>query len=350
MSSPATNVFGVGRYALSVTYDGRSLVKPASLPAILRGPNDSLTAGDIAGLPGGVSNILFQNGLVNANDTFLTAEPLSSEPGYPASSEYQVMASLEGGSAVDIYRIQAPTAADGQPGVLTVSLAELPVNGILPVASIYDASTSPVRSEILLNGNGSYVIQATGLTPGETYYVCVSAAQASAPSAGNFSLTASFGLTPAVVQTFVGGTLSASEPGDQHTLYVAETQLFQFALSTATDSAPGNAQVSVQIYNSSGAVVFSLIGRLGETVSGASILLTPGQYQVSVSVINTGSGVVPTVAYQVNGGSVSDPIGPVSADPVEEPMYPCPGNSSVDCYCYPDGTFSTVPYEVASTQ
>jgi hypothetical protein len=77
VSSPSTDVFGVGRYALSVTYDGLSLMNPASLPAILRGPYDSLSAGDIAGLLGAVCNILFQNGLVNLSDTFLTAEPLS---------------------------------------------------------------------------------------------------------------------------------------------------------------------------------------------------------------------------------------------------------------------------------
>ena len=53
VDSPAQNVFGIGRYALSVTFDGRSLVNPASLPAILRGPYDSLSAGDIAGLLGG---------------------------------------------------------------------------------------------------------------------------------------------------------------------------------------------------------------------------------------------------------------------------------------------------------
>ena len=176
VSSPAPDVFGVGRYALSVTYDGLSLVNPASLPPILRGPYDSLSAGDIAGLLGGVGNVLFQNGLLDVNDTFLTAEPLSSEPGYAASSQYNVVASLGGGSAVDIYRIQAPTASSGQPAVLTVSLAQLASNGVLPVVSIYDANTNPVSSQILLNGNGSYVIQATGLTPGETYFLSVSAA------------------------------------------------------------------------------------------------------------------------------------------------------------------------------
>ena len=151
---------------MSVTYDGLSLVNPASLPSILRGPYDSLSAGDLAGLLSGVGNVLFQNNLLDVNDTFLTAEPLSSQPGYPANTQYNVVASLDGNSAVDIYRIQAPQAPAGQTDVLTVSLAQMPINGVLPVVSVYDANANPVSSEILLNGNGTYVVQATGLTPG----------------------------------------------------------------------------------------------------------------------------------------------------------------------------------------
>jgi Matrixin len=347
VDSPATDVFGTGRYAVSVTYNGRSVVNPASLPSILQGPYDSLSAGDLAGLLGNVGNLLFQNGILDLNNTFLTAEPLSSQPGYPSNTQYNVVASLNGPSAVDMYRIQAPQAPAGNTDVLTVSLAQMPVNGVLPVVSVYDANTNPVSAEILLNGNGNYVVQATGLTPGETYYLQVSPAPAPAPAAGNFSLAASFGLAPAVVQTFVSGTLSASELEDQYTLYVAESQLFQFVLSTKASASSTNTEVSMQIYDRTGAVIFSLIGRLGETVSGASILLTPGAYHVTISVVNSSGTAVPSIAYQMSGGSLSDPIGIATSDPAEEPMYPCPGNPAVDCYCYPDGTYSTTPYQAS---
>jgi Matrixin len=350
VESPATDAFGTGRYALSVTFDGRSIVNPASLPSILQGPYDSLSAGDLAGLLSDAANLLFQNNIFDPNDTFLTAEPLSSQPGYPANNQYNVVASLNGGSAGDFYQIQAPQAPPGQTtDVLTVSLAQMPVNGVLPVVSVYDAYTNPVSCEILLNGNGNYVVQATGLTPGETFYLQVSPAPAPAPTVGNFSLAASFGLPPAVVQSFVAGTLSASELEDQYTLYVAQSQLFQFVLSTVASGSTTNIQVSMQIYDSTGAVVFSLVGPLGETVSGASILLTPGAYQVTISVINPSGTTVPSIAYQVNGGSLTDPIGINPSDPVEEPLYPCPGDPSVDCYCYPDGVTSNTPYEISES-
>jgi hypothetical protein len=345
--TPATNVFGTGRYALSVTYNGRSLVNPASLPSILSGPYDSLSAGDLAALLTDAENVLFQNNLLNF--TFATADPLSSEPGYPADTQYSVAASLNPLFGVSVFSIQAPQSVAGQNGTLTVSLAQMPVNGILPVASVYDANANPVSSEILLNGNGNYVIQATGLTPGETYYLKVTGAPGTWPPIGNYSMVASFGLPPAAEQTFVSGTLSASDLEDQYNLYVAQSQLFQFVLSNVAGVTSSNAQVSFQITNSTGVVVYSLIGTLGETVSGASVLLTPGQYQVSFSVINTNGKGIPSIAYQLTGGSISDPIGVGTKDPVEEPMYPCPGDPSVYCYCYPDGTYSTTPYDFSKS-
>ena len=226
----------------------------------------------------------------------------------------------------------------------------MPVNGVLPVASIFDANANPVSSEILLNGNGNYVIQATGLTPGATYYLQVSAAPAPSPRDRQFLARGQLRHRRRRRADVRGGTLSASELENQYTLYVAESQLFQFVLSTATDGVPTNAQVSMQIYNSAGAVVFSLTGRVGDTVSGASVLLTPGSYNVTISVLGTSGAAVPSIGYHLSGGNLSDPIGPASADPTEEPMYPCPGNPAVDCYCYPNGTYSTTPYQVSSTK
>ena len=175
VSSPATDAFGTGRYALSITDDKLSVVKSSSLPTILSGPYNSLSAGDIAGLLGGVGNLLFATGL-DLNSTMLTADPLSSEPGYPADTQYNAVASLDYQGAVEFYQIQSPAAPAGTASVLTVSLAMMPVNGILPGASIVDSNGNPVDSQILLNGNGSYLVQAAGLTPGATYFVRVSAA------------------------------------------------------------------------------------------------------------------------------------------------------------------------------
>jgi Matrixin len=344
VDSPAQGVFGTGRYALSVTFDNRSIVNPASLPAILRGPYDSLSAEDIAGLLSGVGGVLFNSGIV-PNGTFLTATTLESRPGYPTDSSYDTVASLSGRYDVDMYRIQAPQAPAGQTDVLAVSLTEMPVNGVLPNVAVYDANANPVDAQVLLNGNDTYLVQAISLVPGATYYLQVSAAPAPAPATGNYSLVADFGGTPADLQTFVSGALSQAGSQDQYTLYIAQTQLFQFVLSTDTAAMSTDAQVSVEIFNSAGQLVFSLAGPVGETVSAASVLLTAGQYQLSISVVSASGAVLPLTNYRLRGANLSDPIGPTADDPVVEPVYQCPDNPAVYCYCYPDGTVSSSPYD-----
>ena len=214
MDSPAQDVFGIGRYALSVTFDGRSLVNPASLPAILRGPYDSLSAGDIAGLLIDPAGVLFNSDL-HTNVTFLTAEPLQSRPGYPADTSYDTVASLNanprcgdlsdpgtaGPCRADRRLDREPDCDAGQRDRCPSSRSTMP---------------TPIRSsaQVLLNGNGTYIVQAIGLTPGATYYLQVSAAPPPAHAAGNYALVADFGGVPAEVQTFVAGTLSqVGSPG-----------------------------------------------------------------------------------------------------------------------------------------
>jgi hypothetical protein len=346
VDSPAQDVFGVGRYALSATYDGRSLVSTASLPAILSGPYNSLSAEGLAGLLADPTGVLLNIDLYT-NFTFLTAEALASQPGYPASSQYDTVASLDGSSDVQYYQFESPLAPVGQTDVLTVTLTAMPVHGIVPIVSVYDDNTDPVAAQVLLNGNGTYLVQATGLNPGETYYLQVSAAPAPAGAVGNYQMVATFNGVPAQVQSFVGGTLSQSDLQDNYNLYVAQTQLFQFVLSTGAAAMSTDAQVLLQIFNSNGQLVFSLSAPPGDTVSGASLLLTPGQYQVSFSIVNVGIAAIPTIRYRLIGGSLSDPIGPAPADPTEEPMYQCPGEPTVNCYCYPGGTTTATSYEVS---
>jgi hypothetical protein len=58
---------------------------------------------------------------------------------------------------------------------------------------------------------------------------------------------------------------------------------------------------------------------------------------------------VPPVNYRLRGANLSDPIGPVADDPVVQPVYQCPENPAVYCYCYPDGTTSTNPYDFSGS-
>jgi hypothetical protein len=206
-----------------------------------------------------------------------------------------------------------------------------------------------VGAKVLLNGNGTYLVQATDLIPGATYYLRVSAAPSPATAQGNYALVADFGGVAADVQTFVAGTLAQPDNQEGYSLYVAQTQLFQFVLSSSAAEMVSGAEVSLEIFDSTGRLVFSLVDPVGKTVSGASLLLTPGQYQVSISVVNPSGAALPPIRYRLRGSNISDPIGPAPEDPTNQPMYQCPDDPGVYCYCYPDGTYSTNPYEFSNT-
>jgi hypothetical protein len=159
---------------------------------------------------------------------------------------------------------------------------------------------------------------------------------------GNYSLVVDFGGVAANLQTFASASLSASSPQDQYNFYVARSQLFQFNLPAGTPGVPQDARVRLGIYNSDDQLLFTLIARAGETVSGSSVFLTPGRYRIRFRVESISGGAVPTVSYRLRGINLSDPIGPAQEDPTMETMYTCSDDPSM--YCYPDGTRSDEPY------
>jgi hypothetical protein len=337
VDSPVNTLFAIGRYALTVTFDSRLLVNPTSIPGIVRGPYDDLTnANDMAQLFSNPTNVLF-NSQLSTNVTFQTAQVLESTPGYPQDMNYQQIASLNGIADAAYYQIPASRARPGSAEVLTVRLTQLPVNGVLPIVSVYDAATKPVSANILLNGNGTYTIQVSSLTPSASYYLKVTGAQEGAR--GNYSLVAFFGSMDVTLTTF------ASSPGNNtarqinYNLYIAETQLLQFVLSTGTLGGRQGSHFTMNVYDSAGNLVFTLTSQAGTTVSGPSVLLRPGAYHVRF--VAAPGALLP--AFRLSGLNLSDPIGAASNDPTMQPMYQSSSESSE--YSYPDGTTSSDPYE-----
>jgi hypothetical protein len=338
VDSPATDMFAIGRYALSVTFDGRLLVDPNSLPAILRGPYDALTnANDMAQLFSNPTNVFFNSDL-GTNQTFQTGQVLSSTPGYSQDMHYQQVASLSSVTDVNYFSIPASGARPGNAQVLTATAVQMAVNGVLPVVSVYDGGTNPVSTDILLNGNGTYTIQATNLTPAASYYV--KAAPANANNVGNYSLTVSFGSVAANLPTITSKTLDNSHPQASDTLYIGKSQLFQFVLTAGMPGVPQDATVRMELYNHAGNLVFTLTGQAGNTVSGSSVFLMPGEYRVRFIAQSTSTAGLSPLFYRLRGSNLSDPVGASPDDPTMQPMYTPDGTT----YTYPDGTSSSNPY------
>ena len=97
--------------------------------------------------------------------------------------------------------------------------------------------------------------------------------------------TPQFGSTAANLSTFAGGSLSASAPQQSYNFYVGESQLFQFLLSASGIGAPAGSAVQMTIKDQNGNVVYTLTADAGDTVSSDALLLTPGAYTLSFTVL-----------------------------------------------------------------
>lgn len=323
----------VGRYAVAVTLD--RLVQPTALPldAALRGPYETLSPEEMWNLFHDPARALYGDDLAT-NETAAFATALPSLPGYATNTHYRTVASLAGPTDVDVYRLRAPDTRT--PQVLTVTLRAVGPDGAVPRVQILDPTLRAVPVTILSNGNGTFTVQATGLAANKaSYYV-----RAFGGPAGNYALDAGFGTAAAASTEFAAGTLAA--PGRQatHTLYVARPQLFGLALDAA--GPVGSGSVRMTITDAAGNVVFALTAAAGDTATGVSALLAPGQYTVRFDAV-AGTGPAAALAYRVRGSTLGDQVGPkAGSNPTFAPQYTTPGSTT--SYTYPTGTTTTISF------
>jgi hypothetical protein len=330
------DVFGVGRYGLAVTFPARSTVPAATLDLVLRGPYDGLSPSDLAQLlrnPG--QAVVNDDG--GADDTEVNATRLAPTRGGNTLAHYGIVASLATAADVDFYRFSADVRA-GAANVLTASVAAVDANGTVPRLQLFDRDLQPVPSQVLTNGNGTFTVQATGLTPQGNYYLRVAADPAAAHPAGNYTLSLDLGGRVAVLNGFTRGEVPVRKgPADVRTLYVARPQLFQFLLAAEWVGPASAAAVQMTITDLAGTVLYSLTARVGDVASGPAVLLTPGEYRVRFTAVG-GTG----LTFTLRGGALTDPIGPALSDPTLAPRYLDPASPSR--FLYPGDVFSDQPF------
>jgi hypothetical protein len=344
------DVFGIGSYGLAVTFDATNTISTSALESVVTGPYQNLSSSDINAIFLNPSGVLFnQNGSGggpggggsgSGSTTQLT--PL---PGYAQNTHYETIASLASSSQINTYQIASPSTSNGQSLVLTATVRAVAPNGVAPRITILDNGQHVVSAQILANGDGVFTIQASGLNSGGNYALEISSGGSSS-GVGNYALDAAFGSAAANLSTFAGGNLSASAPQQSYNFYVAESQLFQFLLSAGGVGAPSGSAVQMTIKDQSGNVVYTLTALAGDTVSSNALLLTPGAYTLSFTVLGPPGGPAPALSYSLMGESISDPIGGVVSDPTTQPVYTSP--TTPGGFLYPNGVSSRSSYLVAS--
>src|SRR5207249_4000216 len=145
------------------------------------------------------------------------------------------------------FALKSPTPPAGQPNVMTVMVWGKKPGGLDPRASLYDALGNPVAATVLVNENGTYVLQVPSAPGNALYYVKVNAATSS--SQGDYFL----GIDFSTVATQLNGVVSNSVPSTtaQNLVLTSQhDQLFHFVLTAA--AAPSGAGVQLAVYDQRG--------------------------------------------------------------------------------------------------
>jgi hypothetical protein len=322
VEAASNDLFAVGRYGLAVTFDATLNTTPTQIAAMLGSTHGDSSGGDDS-LGGKLSGVV----------------ALRTTRGYAPNQHYETRGGLN--KAVT-YSIQAPKSAMGNVVVLTVALRASGHHGMLPQVQILDSNQHLIAVKVLVDGDGGYTIQGAGLAPGQTYYLKLTAP--SSPTHeddASFSLVADFKQTPGLMPVLTAGNVTTATPPPTSALYVAVDQVFSFTLSAAGTRAPAGSTVQMTITDSKGKVVYELAVASGQSVTGAPVLLAPGAYTVSFSLLTPG-GAPGSLSFELRGTSITDPIGPVILDPTYTPMYNSPSDPFT--YYYPNGTVSVIPF------
>jgi hypothetical protein len=343
--------FDSGRFGLAVSFHHDDEVSASQVDSVLRGPNESLTADQIAQLFGESKGV--STGSQVPGNSLATAVVLATTPGFAPNTRFEAIADMHQLPTQGYCRFQAPAATGTQPLVLTAGLDMSSSEGSKGQLDLLDASGNVVTSVVLMQARGVEAIQATGLTPGAIYFLRISTSNgddSTSTSSGDASegggqavLVADFLEGTNIDQTLETNTLTAASPQASSMLFVARSEFFQAQLTASMTTSGEGGAVQMTILDENGNVVLDITARAGGAGVVGGVMLTPGPYTIKFSAQLGGDDSSPALTYFVQVRPLSDPIGVVVHNPTYKPIYSAPTKSIVP-YWYPDGSHSTIPY------
>src|SRR5262249_852586 len=162
-------------------------------------------------------------------------------------------------------------------------------------------------AQILANGGGGFTIQAGQLNLGGGDLLKVSS-DGSRAGGGNYALGGIFCSPGAGLTCFSRGASKRTPPPQGRHASVEERQRVLVLRWGRGLGAAGGSAVQMTITDGSGDVVYSLAAEAGDTVSSAALFLTPGAYLIRFTGLGPAGSPVSTLAYNLMGESISDPI------------------------------------------
>jgi hypothetical protein len=341
--------FDSGRFGLAVSFHHDDEISASQVDSVLRGPNESLTADQIAQLFGESKGV--SAGSPAPGNSLATAVALTTTPGFAPHTRFEAIANMRQLPTQGYYRFQAPAATGIEPLVVTAGLDMSSSEGNRGQIDLLDATGNVVPSVVLMQASGVETIQATGLTPGAIYFLRISTSNGDdSTSSGDKSegggqavLVADFLEGNSIDRTLETNTLTAASPQASSMLFVARSGFFQTELTASTTTSAEGGAVRMTILDENGNVVLDITARAGGAAVVGGVMLTPGPYTIKFSAILGEDDSSPALTYSVQVRPLSDPIGVVVHNPTYKPIYVSPTKSTVP-YWYPDGSQSTISY------
>ena len=223
--------------------------------------------------------------------------------------------------------------------------------GLVGDLDFFDSSLAPIATNVIQHGNGDLVVQLPDTVPGDDYYVRVAADRpGEAYDTGNYHLNLRFDTSAAEIATatYAEGQLSRFNRQDIHTMFVAETQLFNLGIESTFHPQFEDQAVWMTIYAKGGEIVHQALTRPGEFRSANSVILQPGTYSIRVT-LGFAPGSRPNrrpaqLKYRIRGTNIGDPIGPELIRSGRTPFPKC--NPATNEYCYPGDRLTEAPFLV----
>lgn len=340
VAASRTDEFSVGAYTLIVTYEG--------LPQVDRNRINDVAVGRVRELDQTQLQLLLSGEQplydldAHEDDRVSGARQLAARPEFTGSLRFESVASISDPSDIDCYRFDTLAVEPTDPLILNLSVHSLSPGQLIPRATVLDAQGQPLVADVLVNGQGEFVIQVQ-LRADQVYFVRIDAAAPDTPFAiGNYALTMSLVDQWVLLDTYLSAVVDSARPLAAQVLYVAQPRLFHLAVEALPGAPADRAIVVAQLTDTQTGVVTPLAAAPGETRTFPSLLLMPGKYTIVLFPAAWDGSDPAEMSVRLRGTSFSDPFSVDPIDPTENPVFTCPGNDGV--YCYPGGIISEDPY------
>lgn len=273
----------------------------------------------------------------NRNDTASGAVELPMVVDSTLRIKFAAVGTISDLDDIDAYRFRLPEALPAGSS-LTVDIQSLDYRGLVPNVRLVDHDGRDVGARLVARGNGLTQLRLDAPVPDMEYFVFLDGADvADRFRSGNFSLTVEVRKIATPERSLIDVVLGAEQRFVERTLYVAQTQLASFRLSSQLISLPNlstSPSVIMRVYDESFKLWKSSAVRIDDLHTLPGVLLEAGTYFVQLTLVSDGNQ-LPDVQVGLDGLFPSNPVGPLIASLDDEPLFEC---SIGGGFCYPDGT------------